>query len=375
MRKGPWNIGRMKIVKRGVGILGLIMLLLLVLSLASGCASEEGNGVEDGTATTSKASEEGPEAFYEGKNVTFVVPYEPGGGYDIYARLVSQYLEEALQATVLVRNMPGGQTYLANRYVYEADPDGLTLMIADSQAMIMNQLTAADIGEGIDVREYEWLGRISAEPAVLTTSKVAGIETVEDLQAADYVRLGATAVGSRAEMTESVVLEAMGLDGEVVVGFKGSSTSIMSAIKGEVDGIGGSASSALDYAEQPELAPLFFVSRETSPLFPDLPTIEEAADLDSEGMKWVDALDTVTGVGRALLTTPGVPEERVEFLRMTLGNVLQDEEFLAQADEISRPISYLSGAEIAESINNLLGMPEEEAKELERVFLEKYVTQ
>jgi len=359
-------------MKKFAAIVGLLVVLLV--GLLAGCASEKASEEESGTATTaSSASAEGPEAFYEGETVTLIVPYKPGGGYDTYARLVSGYLEDELQATVIVRNMFGGQTYVANRHVYNAEPNGLTIMIADTKAMIMNQMIAAEVGEGIDVRKFEWLGRVIAEPAVLLLSKKSGLETVEDLRAADHVKFGGTTMGDRNQMAGSVVLESLGLDGEVVVGFGGSSAVSMAAMRGELDGMGSSASSGVEYADQPELFQIFTVSREKNPVSPDLPTIEEAAGLGAEEMKWVDALDTVTGAGRAFVTSPGVPEDRVRFMETALANVLQNEDLLAQAAEIDRPISYASGEEIGTKVNDLLSMPEDEVKEIEDVLLHKYV--
>jgi len=359
-------------MKKFAAIVGLLVVLLV--GLLAGCASEKASEEESGTATTaSSASAEGPEAFYEGETVTLIVPYKPGGGYDTYARLVSGYLEDELQATVIVRNMFGGQTYVANRHVYNAEPNGLTIMIADTKAMIMNQMIAAEVGEGIDVRKFEWLGRVIAEPTVLLLSKKSGLETVEDLRAADDVKFGGAGLGGANQLVGSVVLESLGLDGEVVVGFGGSSAVSMAAMRGEVDGFGGSASSGVEYAKQPELFQIFTVSREKNPVSPDLPTIEEAAGLGAEEMKWVDALDSITGVGRAFVTSPGVPENRVRFMETALANVLQNEDLLAQAAEIDRPISYASGEELRTKVNNLLSMSEDEIKEIEDVLLYKYV--
>src|SRR3954470_12312388 len=68
--------------------------------------------------------------YFEGKTVTIVVGYKPGGGYDATARLLSRYLPKYIAGspTVIVQNMPGANSLIAANYVYAAaKPDGLTI--------------------------------------------------------------------------------------------------------------------------------------------------------------------------------------------------------------------------------------------------------
>jgi len=90
-------------------------------------------------------------------------------------------------------------------------------------------------------------------------------------------------------------------------------------------------------------------------------------------MKWIDTLDTITGAGRAFVTTHGVPEDRIQVLRDTLDKVLHNAEFLAQADKINRPISYASGKQIGEKVVKLLSLPDEQVAGIKDVLLDKYV--
>ena len=53
------------------------------------------------------AAQDAEAAFYQGKTVRIVVGYGPGGGYDVYARMVAPYLAKALGTTVIVENQPG----------------------------------------------------------------------------------------------------------------------------------------------------------------------------------------------------------------------------------------------------------------------------
>lgn len=78
--------------------------------------------------------------YYQGKTLTIVVPHAPGGGTDIFARLIARYLPKYIpgEPTIIIRNMPGGMTNIGGNYVYlTAKRDGLTVL-AGSGASAMN---------------------------------------------------------------------------------------------------------------------------------------------------------------------------------------------------------------------------------------------
>ena len=349
----------------------LLLVVLVASLLLAGCAPTPAPTPTPEPTPEPTPGEEAA-SFYEGKNITFIVPYKPGGGYDTYARLIAPYLEKETGATVLVRNMPGGETYIALNHVYQAKPDGLTILIIDTKTAILSQLTSDPKAAGTDIRNFRWLCRIVTEPTAIALSTKSPYRTVDDLKAAtEVIKLGGTARGDRNHITASVLIEVLGLNGEVILGFEGSSEVALAAMRGELDGFASGASSILEYTKQPELFPLLYVSSERSPLMPDLPTILEF-DISPEQKKWVDRVDTIIGAGRAVAATPGTPENRVQFLRDALDKALHSEGLLAMSEQIDRPIAYLSGDDIESSVNELLGMSEEEIKAINDVMLEKY---
>jgi tripartite-type tricarboxylate transporter receptor subunit TctC len=75
---------------------------VIALGLA-GALTACGSGSSGGSGDSGEAAE----AVFEGEDIDLVVPYEPGGGYDAYARALSPYLEECLGARLVIRNEPG----------------------------------------------------------------------------------------------------------------------------------------------------------------------------------------------------------------------------------------------------------------------------
>ncbi len=312
-------------------------------------------------------------SFYKGKVITFIVPYSAGGGYDAYARMVAPLLEKKTGATVVVSNVEGGETYVAQQKVFYGKPDGLTLLILDGMVATLNQLSRDPKAKAIDLMKYEWIARLSYEQGAILLSTKSPFKTIDDMKKATRpLKFGGTK-GSSVSIIGCTFLEVAGIKGEVIQGFGGSSGEALAAMRGEIDGFGNSASSAVKFAEQKELSLLCVISDKRSPLMPNIPTIGELMKLNTEQETWVDRLETILGMGRIIVTTPGTPKERVQFLQHAANEVLTDKEFLKAADKMKRPIDYLPGDDARKNVTKVLGLPESEIKQINYVLLDKYL--
>src|SRR6202045_5554956 len=99
--------------------------------------------------------------FYRGKTVRILVGSPPGGGYDIYARLVTPALAAKLGATVLVENKDGNGGLAALATLLTRPADGLTIMNGSAEAAIISQMLAGP-GASWDVTKPSWLARMVA---------------------------------------------------------------------------------------------------------------------------------------------------------------------------------------------------------------------
>src|SRR4029077_16915252 len=96
--------------------------------------------------------------FYRGKTVRVLVGSPPGGGYDLYARLIAPYLAAKIEATVLVENKDGSGGLAALAALLVRPLDGLTIMHASAEAAIISQLLARP-GAIWDVTKLNWLAK------------------------------------------------------------------------------------------------------------------------------------------------------------------------------------------------------------------------
>jgi tripartite-type tricarboxylate transporter receptor subunit TctC len=314
--------------------------------------------------------------FYKDQRIHLIVGTGPGGGFDKYARMLAPKLSAATGATVVVENRPGGGGMTAVNQVASANPDGLSVMLINGVPAALGQLTEAPAVR-FQLEELPFLGRVAAEPWVLLVSKESGYDSLQDLVDASAAGKKLTFSGlGRVDGptdTAAVVCEALSLNCKLVVGFKGSSDSALAAIRGDVTGLGITDRSARDYSSDGSLIPVAVVGRERSKLLPDVPTIFEAVNVPEDKAFWIDFRAGIVNIGRALITTPGTPDERIEFLRNAFRDILIDPGFVHEAEKRGLPISYASGEEVQKTVKSIFDdLPEDRLKAVRDVLLSKY---
>ena len=108
--------------------------------------------------------------FYRGKTVRLLVGSPPGGGYDIYARLVTPALATKLGATVLVENKGGNGGLAALGTLMVRPADGLTIMCGSAEAAILSQMLERP-GVSWDVTKLNWLAKMASAPKLWFVGK------------------------------------------------------------------------------------------------------------------------------------------------------------------------------------------------------------
>src|SRR5262249_38689595 len=156
--------------------------------------------------------------YYEGKTITIVVGYKPGGGYDATARLLSRYLPKYIPGTptVIVQNMPGANSLIAANYVYaQAKPDGLTIGTFNRNLPI-GQLLAVE-GVKFDMLKFAWIGSAASETTVLAIRNDLPYKTFDDLKKAkDPIVVGATGPGANTYDFPLLLKEFLGVNLKLV---------------------------------------------------------------------------------------------------------------------------------------------------------------
>lgn len=311
------------------------------------------------------AQAEDAKEFYSGNIIKWIVPYKPGGGYDEYSRLLAPYMEKYTGARVDIVNMPGAGGMKGANEIFNSPADGLSVGIINGSAMVTNELSEI-AGANYKVADYNFLGRVVADVRVLVMGTNSDYKSFEDVQASgEDVLLGATGLGGSTYVDAVLTGPVFGLKQRVIHGFNSSSDVRQALLRGDIAGMWGSLGSAVQGVEDGDHLIVVQSARERSAALPDVPSIFEfAADMpnSAEVLETLTAWDALNAVGRPVAAPPGVPEDRLTFLREAFEKSITDPEFVELAESSDRAINYLGGAEMNEIAKAATSMsPETEA--------------
>lgn len=299
-----------------------------------------------GSSNTGEESADPADAF-AGKRLTIVVPYDPGGGFDTFARLLAPELEKEIEdLQVTVENRPGGGGLIGANTVYNAKPDGLTIGLINYPGAVFAEATNQ---EGVDFENSDWtfLPRLGAVNPVVYTSPKKNFPTFESvMEATKPVVFGIGGVGSDAYYTTKVIGETLDFPHKIIGGYPGSGEADGALVVGEVDASVNSLDSALPTIEGSGAVPVVLVAREPSEQLPDVPVITEFGD--DQQKEVLSALASMYELERVLVAPPGLDEEIADFLSEAIHSAATGESYAAAMDEAGRTISPMSRADVLE---------------------------
>ncbi|MBI2358303.1 MAG: hypothetical protein HYV04_05270 [Deltaproteobacteria bacterium] len=303
-------------------------------------------------------------AYYEGKTLTIVVGYKPGGGYDRYARLFAKYLPRYMPGnpTIVIQNMPGANSIIAANHIYSvAKPDGLTIGTFNN-GLVIAQLTKVE-GVRFDLTKIAWIGSTASDAAILAVRADLPYKTVDDLRKVkEAVVIGATGPGSSTYDFPALLKEFAGLNIKLVPGYSSSSDVMLAIERKEVDGRGGSYASILPFIDRGLVRPMVR-TRVRVPEIEKLPVDEELAT--SAKAKAIMAIrSTPEIIYRPYAAAPGTPAEPMKILRDAFARAAKDKELLAEAKKTKLPIDYVAGEDALKVVQEVLRQPPDIAQEI-----------
>ncbi|MEX2291620.1 MAG: tripartite tricarboxylate transporter substrate binding protein [Mycobacteriales bacterium] len=317
------------------------------------CGSDEG-----GSDTAAPAGGAADEAVFDGVALDLVVPYEPGGGYDAYARAMAPYLEQCLGATIVVKNEPGAGGLLATNKTAAAPTDADRIQIVNTAGLVSAQLAGAE-GANFDLNDLSWIGRVSSPPNVIVVGANSPIKSFQDMvDASSPIRFVAQGEGANDYIAPNIVAQAYDFPYEIITGFAGSSEARTAVIAGDADAHALPVDSQLGAIESGDVRPIVTIDEEPDPLLPDTPTIYDT-DPGEDAKAIIDSLVAMGQTGRALMASPEMDDARLTALREGFQCAVEQDDLLAELEEQKRPLDPLSGEETAQLIQDVLQSPEE----------------
>jgi tripartite-type tricarboxylate transporter receptor subunit TctC len=306
---------------------------------------------------------------YQGKRITIVVGFTPGGFFDRWARLLARYWPKYIPGNpeFIVQNMPGAGSVVAANYVYGvAKPDGLTLGMP-APALYLDQVAGRQ-EINFDVRKFAWIGSPVREPILLYMRSDAPYKTISDLRTAKQpAKCGSTGTSSSDYILARLLEETLPpLKIQTVLGYQGGSEIDVGVERGEVMCRGMTASPFfgrepfLTWQKKSFVRVLLYTGKKRHPQLPDTPTIFEIFEKEKvpeASRRVADVILAAEDFGRPIVAPPGTPAEVVKTLRTGFNNVLKDSELRAEAEKGKMDIDPASGEELEQLAQKILEQP------------------
>src|SRR3954454_3167650 len=245
-----------------------------------------------------------------GKNVTMLIGFGPGGGYDLWGRVVARHIGKHLPGTpsVVPQNMPGGGSFNAANHIYTIAPKDGTVLGIIARDAALGPLTGA-AGARFDPLKINWIGTPTTETNVCIASDKAKVKTVKDLFESELI-IGNTGVGTGTYSYPKALNGMIGTKFKLISGFPSSSDVFLAMERGEVDGICESLDSVIgkrpDWIESKKVNVLFHGGAQANPTLKGIPFIPDLARTPQE-KQLIEFLYAGQGIGRPFVAPPDLP--------------------------------------------------------------------
>jgi tripartite-type tricarboxylate transporter receptor subunit TctC len=252
---------------------------------------------------------------YPARPLRIIVPLAPGGNVDLVVRSLAQQLTENLGQQVIVENRPGASSLVGTQLAAKAAPDGYTLLaMANTFAMVPSIVA----NPGYDpLKDFTGVTLTCLVPQVLVVNPALPVRSVKQLIALAKSRPGeisyaTSGPGGTGHMATELFSRQVGVK-MLHVPYKGNAQAIIDVIGGQVMLMFDQVSTSEPHIKAGKLRPLAVTSRTRSPLFPDLPTIDEAGVPGFEDITF-NGLVAPAGTPREILVR--LNEEVAKIVRM-----------------------------------------------------------
>lgn len=269
-----------------------------------------------GLAGTAAASSVRAELAWPAQQVTFLVPYPPGGYIDVVTRIVAEGLRQQTGQTTVVMNRTGGNGQVALGDLSRAAPDGYTLLTNNDGGIGLPPAVDRNF-RYVPVRDYSAIAQVVEADYVLTARGGLPVRTVSELIA--YAKASprpltyaSPGIGSTPHIGMEFFLRRVGLEATHVP-YTGSAPAINDLIAGQVDLYLASLPTMIGYVGTDRVHILASFNKTRAPETPDVPTIQEAG---------IDQFVLPGWLG--LFGPPGLPEDLKAAISRTIAAVVHD---------------------------------------------------
>ena len=249
--------------------------------------------------------------------VTLVVPIAAGGGVDTIGRIFAVELGDRLKQSWVVENRPGAGGLIGLDSVAKAVPDGHTLVVMETSAVLQKWLHKSvpfDV-----VTDFAPVAQVATTPLLLFANPTLPVGDVKELIAyakanPGKLSVGTPGIGSPHHLAAAMLNARAGID-IVNVSYKGAAPSLNDLLGGQIPLIWATPAAVMQFVEAGKVKPLAVGSRERIALLPNVPTLAESGLTGFDVTIWFGIAgpaktprDVIDRVGRQIAAIDALPE-------------------------------------------------------------------
>jgi tripartite-type tricarboxylate transporter receptor subunit TctC len=330
-----------------VKALRVLLPVLLILAVV-GCGSDDSEDSGGQSTTTTDTP------FKSGDQLTFVVPTDPGGGFDTQVRTLQPHLETALKevtgadVSVIVQNVPGAGGQVALEQLYRDKGNNRKLIVMAPAFAAPQQVVG---NAGFDIRQITALAQLSSEPTALLIRPdvIPDDGDFADLVERSHQKPILYGTGNRQSADLLVrLLQQGGVDLSISpVIFNGTSEAVASLLRGELEVYAISLPSAIAQVQaNPSLRALVHFGAVSSPIAPDVPTLADS------GIANAGPIASTIGEGiRVVAGPPGMSDSAASALRKALATALQSTALQDDMHARGQSVAYADAGVVSERLS------------------------
>src|ERR1700722_16341678 len=330
----------MKRARRSLGTLYCVAALIAVVGIASAA------DVAD---------------FYKRTNVSLVIGFSAGGGYDAYARLLARYFGKHLPGnpTVVPQQMAGAGSLRAANYIYAVAPkDGSTFGTFSRSIGIAPLIDKAQF----DSRKFTWLGSITDDDTICVSSAASPIKNWDDFLSTPS-KFGGEGVGGEPDSWLLMYRNVFGAKTQLVTGYPGTNDITLAMERGEVDGLCGLSWSTIKTQHPRWLTDhsVNFLVQAALPKQPALASVPLATDLAKtpEQLQILKLMLVSQAMARPFAAPPDIPADRKAALLAAFDATMQDSDFLAEAQKLNFDVRPVDAGQIDKMLAEAYATPKD----------------
>ena len=322
-----------------------------------------------GVAAERAAAADSVADFYKGKQVRVIIGNPPGGGYDLYARLVALHLEKHVPGNpkFVPQNMAGAGSRLAANWLYNVAPkDGTAIGMVGQGTPTDEALN--EQGVQFNTAQFNWIGNPIVDNNATGIWHTAGVKTIDDLKNKGGVICAGSGATSSSVTYPQTLNNLIGTKIKIISGYPGSPEMDLAIERGEVNCRGGNSWSGWNAEAGAWLREhkMNFVVQWGPKKNPDIskhagmevPLASEFAKTELD-RRAIELISSGVALGRPFLSPPGVPMDRITALRRAFDAVMKDPAFQADAMKQNMVINPMSGEELQTVASDVARSPAE----------------